>query len=298
MSSPKVAATTQAPDYADDFSAGLLDENIELAKPSPAPTSAVNKAEPTLPAPAAEVVQKKFTHSRLMANLAYQAGLTDQDLEETSPEELKNYLDHLETKRRNQPAPINTQPPEEEDIDLGLPNIETYDDHLVAVLKKQAKTQRDLEKRLAERDRADQQAGTMNAFQQMDAAFTELNQPGLFGSGPMASVTDAGIKRRRTAVVASIQQDPPKAANLREAIRLRAMELFGVEAKSANQQQLEETKKQWNQGGVAVPTARQPSGKPKGEKAAVAAVAKIISGHFGENSLDSGGEDETETLLG
>jgi hypothetical protein len=155
-----------------------------------------------------------------------------------------------------------------------------------------------LEKRLAARDQADQQAGTMNAFQQMDAAFTELNQPGLFGSGPMAAVTDAGIKRRRTAVVASIQQDPPKAANLREAIKMRAAELFGVEAKTPAQQQLEENKVKWQQGGVAVPTDRQATAKPKGEKAAVKAVAKIINAHFGENTLDSGGEDETETLLG
>lgn len=278
----------------EDFASGLIDDTppvAAVAKPSaPAP-----KAEPTLPASAGATATTKYTHSKLMTKLAFQAGIGQEELDETSPEDLDKYLEHLSRQQAAAAAAAKAKEPEpepeEEVVDLGFDD--TYDEKIVAVLTAQEKRIREQEKLIRAREAADAAQRQQQGYTEIDTAFTALKSP-LFGEGTYKDI-DPAMYRRRKAVIASIQQEPPKGLNsLAEAVAQRANELFGVASPSHDKNK--EFKEKWNQGGVAIPTQRSETPQKKGDKAATKEVAKLLR-TLSEGVMTPGEESEEETLL-
>jgi hypothetical protein len=213
----------------------------------------VETVPPPPPAPAPP--KHTHTHSRVMTRLARRAGFTDEELAETSPDDLKDALLVAQDEARatgaanaagrasaggnaSTPQPTGPQPPREaepapEAFDVGLDEAD-YGAPLVGALKKmadhfQAKLAA-LEKGLSGLGQIESRRQMQTAAEQIDAGFGDLGDTfhPLLGKGQRGEVGEAEMERR-IAVVNSVQRRPGKGP-LRQQIAERAREMFGLGA--------------------------------------------------------------------
>jgi len=262
-----------------------LFDDVAPAKPA---AKAAPKVEPEPePEPEPPPAPAKPKHSRLLVSAARQVGLTDDDLEDASPEDIRLaiQLRQQEAVERAKTAKVKAEEPEEE-FDWG--EIEDDDNPgktrkiredevapgIVKNIKAQAARTRKIEAALAEVSRSAQSSEQAKTYARIDAVFAGLKNP-LFGSGPVDALTPGGPEHaRRNMVLNAALRMPSAKADLEACIR-EAAKVFAIPTAAAPKAETE-AEREWKDAGLARPTSRKPVAEPKGTKAAEKAVAKKL----------------------
>ncbi len=216
-----------------------------------------------------------------------------------------------------QPLPIPPVPPAEEELDLGVDEngapIKPEDLHpgLLRVLRKQAKEAKELRAELEADRNVRKQEKVKSAADALDGAFAEIGDADLFGEGAGADMQpDDDAFQRRIAVLRKakidlsnvnprtiVKQIKAAMASLKMSSTVTppppAADPYAAAMGSKNGNPKPIPVKDWNNGAVAVPTARRGANEPKGDAKAVANLTEKMrdSGMLGGAQTDSEVDD-------
>lgn len=274
----------------DDFDPDLGD--VAIAPP---------KAEPK---PAAPVAPAKPQHNARTLMLAAELGIPQSQIDAATPERLDYAVDLMaqqalaRAKQQNyrQPEPAARQaeppPPPEPEVDLGLADEELdprFSGALKNLFKQQQKEIQELKAKLGAVEQHYQTQARETVFATADRFFG--NQPTVFGQGTVRQIVKGSPEAvRRSAVfnaATQIQGDIPFEQKLEQA----STALFGTTAPAApvqpaptpdrprdsNGRYLSAEERRWMESGLATPTHRSGGGEVKGERLAVANLAKRLT---------------------
>lgn len=241
-------------------------------------------ADPVAPAPS--VTPVKPTHSPRIAKLAVELGISPDDIEAATPDQLEEEV-AFQTRLRLQQAKVTSPEPKEEDVALefGLDeNGQPYNGEEVhpairnaikAATKSLVAKTKELEKALKTTEDREKAREVSARTERIDRAFEKLNNEAMFGAGSVGDHAEGSPERaRREAVYATAAA--MKSGTVEQRIAKAAALLFGeapekaadLEPKKAAYDPLEERKKAWDQAGVKRPVQRTGAPEPKGiEKA-------------------------------
>lgn len=284
----------------------------------PAPAKAAPAAAVTEPTP--EPAKPK--HSAYLLRMAKEFGLSDQEIEEQTSDQLGNLIYHLTRQRgawenagpRTQvspPGPAGANPPpvpkqEEEPFEQLLTELEggeyPVDERIAKSLKALApslKRVKELEQQVASFSAKEKEREAQALEQLFDAAFDSL--PAKFqavtGKGGIRTLTDPKHAQRRASILAAagidLQRDNP--AQVTAKLQQATEALFGdflKEPEPPPAKELQQRQERWVQGNLARPTHREHN-EPKGPRRATRAVAEKLRAMGTDANGEPEGEEES-----
>jgi len=238
--------------------------------------------------------------------MAERFGMTQDDIDATSPEHLGVIVDQLSLQlhrsleqnqqRQQAPPPPATPAPEPEEESLGLTG-DDWDERLTGVLTKidQRKKIKELEAKLAKLEQWNQEREAMTTVERLDAHFSKY--PKLFGDGKVSTMdpADPHLRRRRAVYGDTLNDHSPIPIEQKLDKAIKA--LYGKAASSAPaapaqpaptraaprpaapsaRDRNREAYEEWEQGYLAAPTQRAGNPEPNGVQRAVRHVTEILN---------------------
>lgn len=288
----------------------LGDTSFDVSYDLPIETEA-KALPPTEPAP-----PETPAHSPRLVSMAHRLGITAEQIQSLSPEDLEQRIDYEHAQQQaylagrfdSQPsspgaAPPPSVPAEEEitldfgkDPETGRPYTEAdFDPGLVHAFKQIERSRRDetrrLEAELAQYRQSEQHRHVQTAQQQADSGFADLGEAyaDLFGKQTSDQLSPSSPEyQRRVAVLSYLQHNPQIQGTLRERVAAAGKLLYGERQKPEQSKELSQRQDVWKGAKLATPgtTPAAPRTKTEADKLRVVASAMRDMGLASEYDED------------
>lgn len=305
-----------------------LDLPPEVADDTPAPKKADAPSAPAPPTeqkPAAKAPEKP-AHAPRVLRLARELGISEADIAATDPAELSDWVMESLDRIARQPAAAKPSPAPEPEEDYGFGEYEDedgakkkvdlsgYERPIRHVFKTLAQELKAIKAENAELKESTRRREARDAYDAFDAAFESLGDAGkaIFGDGPGTAMDTASeeSQRRHFVLQAAKLKAGDSPAVIKKKIAAAVKTLYGpvggdspAPKKAAKDAPAETpaddrprakngrfTAEEWEEAALAKPTSRTPPPAPKGEKLAMANLAKKMH-RFGMPVEDDGSDD-------
>ncbi len=242
----------------------------------------------------------KHRHAAHTLQMARDMGLSEEEIDQAPPEELGRVVYHLNRqaltgamqraqmadlergKPKAEPASPAAEPPAD---DLGLNEAE-YDPGLLKVIKQQQAKIKEMEAALKEVKTFQQDRVRESVESRWDRALQK--HEAIVGKGPSRNLSrDSPEIIKRRAVWQMVEGMAQKPGTVEEKIDRAVQALFGSSPPASEPSQESREQQLWREGGLALPTHRQPLAEGQG----VGAARKAVAAYMKENSLANGTQD-------
>jgi len=296
------------------------------AVPAPGPVSAPRERDPATGRCLAPAEAVPSQHSPRLVRMAKDLGLDDGEINSIPADRIEDIVYHLNKQalaqarshsiertlagatERNivnqQSDPVAPAAKPADEFDLGIDEAQ-YDPGLIAAIKKMGKSQdariKELESQVSAVTQREVVRANETTADRIDRAFSKHETH--LGKGKGRELAEESRDyQRRIAILAMVDRDKGK-GSLESKIDHAVTNLYGAPAPAApakpaaaaDDPELETRRRDWNNGGLARPTQRQPSDMPNGTRKAEKSVAAQLK-EMGavEESGEAGPEDFLE----
>ena len=230
--------------------------------------------------------QPKPKPSARLARMAREFGVSDDEIENSDPEQLEAIVEHETRRLVQERATLDGKVEKRDELDFGI-DENAYDPQLFNSLRGHFKSRDDkilaLESKLDQIEKQTKHQASEAIYEQCDRAFAKHKD--ILGDGGRYDIDPKSPEyEKRMAVLASVQRDRGP-GTLGHKIDRAVQRLFGAAKPKADpgDEQVDEppangaqrfTKEQWNNGALGKPTGRNGHTEPKGPNRAAKAVAE------------------------